>query len=110
MDQFTYAERATDWRGNNNIAKSIFQQMRSERFAVPSWIIMSAGTGGTSATIGRYIRYKRHATRLSVTDVEHSAFFEGFATARSWLHLRAANAYRRDRPAARRTILRAGCD
>src|SRR5689334_23363863 len=23
MDQFTYAERATDWRGNNNIAESI---------------------------------------------------------------------------------------
>ncbi|MGL5735004.1 MAG: PLP-dependent cysteine synthase family protein, partial [Beijerinckiaceae bacterium] len=26
MDQFTYAERATDWRGNNNIAESIFSQ------------------------------------------------------------------------------------
>lgn len=25
MDQFTYAERATDWRGNNNIADSIFR-------------------------------------------------------------------------------------
>ena len=25
MDQFTYAERATDWRDNNNIANSIFQ-------------------------------------------------------------------------------------
>ena len=25
MDQFTYAERATDWRGNNNIAESIFK-------------------------------------------------------------------------------------
>jgi cysteine synthase A len=24
MDQFTHAERATDWRGNNNIAESIF--------------------------------------------------------------------------------------
>src|SRR6266436_5870443 len=24
MDQFTYAERATDWRGNNNIADTIF--------------------------------------------------------------------------------------
>lgn len=24
MDQFTFAERATDWRGNNNIAESIF--------------------------------------------------------------------------------------
>ncbi len=30
MDQFTYAERATDWRGNNNIAEIIFQQMEQE--------------------------------------------------------------------------------
>lgn len=30
MDQFTYAERATDWRGNNNIADSIFRQMARE--------------------------------------------------------------------------------
>ena len=27
IDQFTYAERATDWLGNNNIARSIFEQM-----------------------------------------------------------------------------------
>ncbi|RYF82156.1 MAG: pyridoxal-phosphate dependent enzyme, partial [Comamonadaceae bacterium] len=27
MDQFTNAERATDWRGNNNIADSMFDQM-----------------------------------------------------------------------------------
>lgn len=79
MDQFTHAERATDWRGNNNIAESIFGQMAGERFPIPTWIVMSAGTGGTTATIGRYIRYRRHATRLSVPDVEHSAFFEGFA-------------------------------
>jgi cysteine synthase A len=80
IDQFTYAERATDWRGNNNIAESIFEQMRSEQHPIPSWIVMSAGTGGTTATIGRYIRYKRHATRLSVADVERSAFFDGYAT------------------------------
>jgi cysteine synthase A len=80
MDQFTHAERATDWRGNNNIADSIFGQMREEKHPIPSWIVMSAGTGGTSATIGRYLRYKRHATRLSVVDVERSAFFDGFAT------------------------------
>lgn len=80
MDQFTHAERATDWRGNNNIADSIYGQMREERHPIPSWIVMSTGTGGTTATIGRYLRYKRHATRLSVADVERSAFFEGFAT------------------------------
>lgn len=79
IDQFTYAERATDWRGNNNIAESVFEQLSGERFPIPRWVVMSAGTGGTSATIGRYIRYKRHKTRLSVADAERSAFFEGFA-------------------------------
>ena len=81
MDQFTFAERATDWRGNNNIAESIFQQMGKETHPVPVWMVMSAGTGGTSATLGRYLRYKRHATRLCVADVEHSAFFDGYRTA-----------------------------
>src|SRR5690348_15811811 len=50
LDQFTYAERATDWRGNNNIAESMFAQMRSEEHPVPAWIVCGAGTGGTSAT------------------------------------------------------------
>ncbi|MDA1358541.1 PLP-dependent cysteine synthase family protein [Glycomyces luteolus] len=78
MDQFTYAERATDWRGNNNIAESVFEQMRLERHPVPSWIVVGAGTGGTSATIGRYVRFRKHATNLCVVDPEHSAFFDGW--------------------------------
>ena len=79
MDQFTYAERATDWRGNNNIAESIFGQLGSERHPVPHWIVVGAGTGGTSATIGRYLRYRRHATRLCVVDPENSAFLPGWS-------------------------------
>jgi cysteine synthase len=75
MDQFTHAERATDWRGNNNIAESIFEQMSSEPHPEPDWIVVGAGTGGTSATIGRYIRYQRLGTRLAVVDPEHSVFF-----------------------------------
>lgn len=82
LDQFTNAERATDWRGNNNIAESIFEQMGEERFPVPEWIVVGAGTGGTSATIGRYIRYRRHATRLCVVDPENSAFFPAYAQGR----------------------------
>ncbi|MGC7363383.1 pyridoxal-phosphate dependent enzyme, partial [Mycobacteroides abscessus] len=58
LDQFTNAERATDWRGNNNIAVSIYEQMRLERHPIPEWIVVGAGTGGTSATIGRFIRYR----------------------------------------------------
>ncbi|ORM74263.1 cysteine synthase [Pantoea wallisii] len=76
MDQFTYAERATDWRGNNNIAESIFRQMAREPYPVPHTLIMSAGTGGTSATLGRYIRYQGHDTRLLVVDPQHSVFFD----------------------------------
>ncbi|NMN97938.1 PLP-dependent cysteine synthase family protein [Antrihabitans stalactiti] len=80
MDQFTHAERATDWRGNNNIAESIFHQLSSELHPIPDWIVVGAGTGGTSATIGRYIRYRRHHTRLAVVDPENSAFFGGYQT------------------------------
>lgn len=77
MDQFTYAERATDWRGNNNIAESIFQQMTLERHPVPDWIVVGAGTGGTSATIGRYLRYHSvcgDQAQLCVVDPENSVF------------------------------------
>jgi cysteine synthase A len=79
LDQFTFAERATDWRGNNNIAESIFSQMALERHEVPCWIVVGAGTGGTSATIGRYIRYRRYRTQLCVVDPEDSAFFASWA-------------------------------
>ncbi|CAM1374185.1 PLP-dependent cysteine synthase family protein [Tenacibaculum xiamenense] len=83
MDQFTFAERATDWRGNNNIAESIFNQMSKERHKIPSWIVVGAGTGGTSATIGRYIKYNPEynmATQLGVTDPENSVFYEYYQT------------------------------
>ncbi|WP_010544094.1 PLP-dependent cysteine synthase family protein [Sphingomonas elodea] len=79
LDQFTFAERATDWRGNNNIAESIFAQMAAEEAPIPAWIVCGAGTGGTSATIGRYIGYQRHATRLCVADPVHSVFHRHFA-------------------------------
>src|SRR3954447_4375975 len=75
LDQFTYAERAMDWRSNNNIAESIFSQMRMERHPVPAWVVVGAGTGGTSATIGRYTRLMRHPTRLCVVDPEDSIFY-----------------------------------
>ena len=80
LDQFTNAERATDWRGNNNIAESIYRQMANETHPVPDWIVMSPGTGGTSATIGRYIRYQSLETSLCVVDPEHSVFYDAWKT------------------------------
>jgi len=78
MDQFTYAERATDWRGNNNIAESIYHQLQYEAHPIPNTIVMSAGTGGTSATLGRYILYKGYQTKLMVVDPENSVFYDSY--------------------------------
>jgi cysteine synthase A len=82
LDQFTSAERATDWRGNNNIAETLFAQMRLEEQPVPRWVVCGAGTGGTSATIGRYIRYRQLGTRLCVVDPERSVFLDCFTSGR----------------------------
>ncbi|ODU09854.1 MAG: cysteine synthase [Rubrivivax sp. SCN 71-131] len=76
LDQFTFAERATDWRANNNIAESIYAQMRRERHPCPAWLVASAGTGGTLATLGRYVHYCRHDTRVCGVDAERSVFFD----------------------------------
>ena len=78
LDQFGLAERATDWRGNNNIAESIIGQLAHEPSAQPAWIVCGAGTGGTSATIGRYLRYRRLQTRLCVAEPSGSAFANGW--------------------------------
>ena len=80
MDQFTHAERATDWRANNNIAESIFIQMRLEPHPVPAWLVSSAGTGGTLATLGRYVRYCQHPTKVCGADAERSVFFDHYLT------------------------------
>src|SRR3984957_5727531 len=79
LDQFTYAERATDWRGNNNIAVSIFSQMALERHPMPTWAVVGAGTGGTSATIGRYSRLMQYPTQLCVVDPEDSIFYASWS-------------------------------
>ncbi len=78
MDQFTHAERATDWRGNNNIAESIFTQLQQEDHPIPEWIVVGAGTGGTGATIGRFLRYRKLDTGLCVVDPENSVFFDAW--------------------------------
>ena len=82
MDQFTYAERATDWRGNNNVAESTFAQLQAEPHPVPTWVVCSAGTGGTSATFGRYARYQNLPTRICLADPENSVYAEAWRTGR----------------------------
>lgn len=78
LDQFGLAARATDWRGNNNIAESIIGQLCRETHPEPRWIVCGAGTGGTSATIGRYLRYRRLSTQLCVAEPRGGAYAEGW--------------------------------
>lgn len=80
LDQFALAERATDWRGNNNIAESIMGQLVLEAHPQPAWIVCGAGTGGTSATIGRYLRYRSLDTRLCLAEPRGSAMAHGWHT------------------------------
>jgi cysteine synthase A len=80
LDQFGLADQATDWRGNNNIAESILRQMADEPTPEPAWIVCGAGTGGTSATIGRYLRYRGLRTRLCIAEPSGGAFAEGWRT------------------------------
>jgi cysteine synthase A len=50
--------------------------MAREPHPVPAWVVVGAGTGGTSATLGRYVRYRPRyaATRIAVADPEFSVF------------------------------------
>lgn len=85
MNQFAYAERATDYRGNNNIAESLFAQMARETHPEPTFVVCGAGTGGTSATLGRYVRYKGLNTSVVVADPDNSVFFDYFMSGDSSL-------------------------
>ncbi len=78
LDQFTNAERATDWRGNNNIAESIFDQLAREPHPTPAWVVVGAGTGGTSATIGRFVRWRQLATQVCLVDPEGSVYADAW--------------------------------
>lgn len=80
LDQFTYAERASEWGGDGNIASSVLSQLHREQFPIPSWIVVGAGTGGTSATFGRHCRLEGYDTRVAVADPEGSAYAQAWET------------------------------
>lgn len=76
VDQFTYAERATDWRGKHNVAASIFAQMQNEPHPQPTWLVCSAGTGGSAATLSRHRTYAKYNTNVCVVDPDNSVFYD----------------------------------
>ncbi|QTZ94670.1 PLP-dependent cysteine synthase family protein [Streptomyces auratus] len=80
LDHFSDAERAVAGCGAPTIADEIFDQMSGEPHPIPEWIVTGAGTGATSAAIGRHLRRHGHPTRLAVVDPENSAYFPAWAS------------------------------
>lgn len=80
LDQYKFAERASDWR-TGNTAEEIHRQLIAQQRPMPDWLVMNAGTGGTCATIGRYLRYQGDlaATRMAIVDPQGSLFFKQFS-------------------------------
>ncbi|MFE7358003.1 PLP-dependent cysteine synthase family protein [Streptomyces sp. NPDC057543] len=80
LDHFTDAERAVAGWGEPTIADEIFVQLSREPHPIPKWIVTGAGTGATSAAVGRHLRRHGHPTRLAVVDPENSAYFPAWAS------------------------------
>lgn len=80
LDQYKFAERASDWR-TGNTAEELHRQLVAQRRPMPDWLVMNAGTGGTCATIGRHLRYQGDfaATRMAIVDPQGSLFFKQYS-------------------------------
>jgi cysteine synthase A len=81
LDQFLNAERASCWRGASNIASELLAQLEGQGREPPAWIVVGAGTGGTSSSIARHLRLRGlwGRTRLCVVDPQGSLFFRQFS-------------------------------
>jgi cysteine synthase A len=102
LDQFGLAERATDWRGNNNIAESILQRWvanpirsRPGSFAAPAPAARPRPLAATCAIAA--------CTPACAWPIRPAARSRRLAHARSQRARHAADADRRHRPAAGRT-------
>lgn len=81
LDQFTRAASVLN-NAQSSIADDLFSQLSGERSPTPNWVVVGAGTGGTSAVIGQYLRAHKSRTRLAVVDPEGSVFYEAWRTRR----------------------------
>ncbi len=86
MDQFTYAERATDWRSNNYIAESFFSRWSASR--IPSALDrMQRRHGGHHGHHRALHPLRCHGTRRLRGDPENSVFFDAFSSGDSTLKI-----------------------
>ena len=106
LDQFGLAERATDWRGNNNIAESILGQMAGEPDPEPAGSSAAPAPAAPRRPSAAICAIAACATRLCVAEPTGGAFAHGWAARdRATRVASAADADRGHRPAARRARL-----
>lgn len=80
LDQFGEAARVYCQQGNDSLARSVFERLASEGYAAPTYFVVGAGTGGTSAMIGTYLRRAGSGCEVVVVDPEGSAFYDAWRT------------------------------
>ncbi|ANZ19743.1 cysteine synthase [Streptomyces noursei ATCC 11455] len=81
LDHFAAAGRSPDGPAPMpDLGTEILDGLRGARHPVPRWLVTGAGTGATSASLGRHLRRHGLPTRLAVADPEHSAYFPAWAS------------------------------
>ena len=76
-----------------------------ERHPVPRWLVSAGGTGGTTATLGRYVRYAQHETGILCADAERSVFFDYFVSRDASLCMQQGSRIEGDRTAPGRGLV-----
>ncbi|MFI5846083.1 PLP-dependent cysteine synthase family protein [Catenuloplanes sp. NPDC051500] len=80
LDHLHGAAHAEDWRGPDSVGASLLAQVVAAHGGPPAWAVVGVGTGMTSATLGRHLRYHGYPTRLAVVDPENSAYWPSWVT------------------------------
>ncbi|TDC86127.1 pyridoxal-phosphate dependent enzyme [Micromonospora sp. KC606] len=80
LDHLVCAVHAEDWRGPDSVGAAMLAQVMAQEGCPPAWAVVGAGTGSTSAALGRHIRYHGYPTNLVVVDPENSAYWPSWVT------------------------------
>lgn len=104
MDQFANAERVTDWR-SESMAAAALTQLSTERHPIPRWVVVGAGTGGTSAMFARHLRFRALPTEVAVVDPEGSALLDVWRTGDTTVRAPGSRIEGIGRPGAERSFI-----
>ncbi|RII17845.1 putative siderophore biosynthesis protein SbnA [Streptomyces sp. YIM 130001] len=80
LDHLQQVGRAIDFASPSSLGAEILGDLERLGEPDPAWIVLGAGTGATSAAVGRALRRRGSGTRLAVVDPENSAYFPGWAS------------------------------